>query len=1047
MLENRVDIATGAAARPSLPATGRVAAARPPADAAAPRDTVTFVHDAREGPRLSNLGLKGSFDPATGRFDPLWNAGRTIPMVDDGTHGDAKAGDGLYTAQVRLDPSDRSTFRWGVVGDVVGAEGRVAEPARWLVMTEEAPSFTVGGGPFTLENRPVATRDLGVHRVGADGVRFRTWAPALGTGSLSAYSMHVEVFDADGAPERSIPMTKDPRSGMWTADVPGGWSALEGKGYRYAARNAAGQPLMRRFRDGSTREVRYADPCARYVQGPQRGLEAIHVDPVLGVETGWYDASNNGGPNYALNPRWARFSVPGRGDAERVTLRLQDEQGRVLTRQQLLDRIGAPNLVPYDQASPEQRRNVDVLRRWQVDTSLPVTRYAWTDHVSDDGAIDLERVGDEDTGYSWVTVLNGFPNLVGLRYQLEVHDEGRLVGDANGDGTLQPAEARRTPFNEPWSNVISAQPGNERLSLVRESSYVFRHDSVPRKETDPKRFVIYEAHVGSFMGSRDNAHASTFADLMRHLDHVETLGANTIEIMPVQEFGGKRDWGYTPDFMFAGAEAYGFEMPRAEAERIGVVRPGEHPDRESVWVSGTDAFKVFVDEAHRRGLNVVSDVVYNHVAGRPDAQNPLDLIDGDAQSFFKWNGTTVSETPWGAKPNFGAQAVKDFFTANAVQQLTEFHVDGMRFDFTQVLHDTGTVEEKREGMNTLRQINRTVEFIRPGTYTVAEDFTRNWLVAADLDRSEWQGEGAGRLEKRGMGFDGVWNDSFHHTLLDAVEGKADMDGLMAALSGHRGVSRPEQAVVYAHSHDEVGNSGRWVIRSAAGSVSEDAVMAPWPRAVARSTAALTLTSNGVPMLWQGEEQLANNDFKHAMPQTWGFDSEWRDFPVTPDRADAFRAMAALPPAEKAAAAARLSAHERPLFAAYDAMTPQARRTADRHADRNGHFRFYQDLIALRAHSTALSAGTQLSRIHTHNRDRVLAYTRSDGVETYAVVTNLSNTRFESYGVNLPPGRWRVALNSDDRLYGGTGAGSQGEIEGGRPLSLPAGATLVLRRVG
>lgn len=1021
-------------------------ATAPPLVTDSPRDTFTFVYDAREAPPLANVRLKGSFDPATGRFDAQWNGGRSLPMHDDGTHGDAKAGDGIHTAQVRLDPSDKNTFQWGVEGDVLGRDGKVEQTARWLVMTEAPPRFTLDGGTRVLEMRPTATRDMGCQRDG-DTVRFKTWAPAMGTGKLRDYALRVELFDETGAAVESIPMTKDERTGMWSAEVPAGWSRLEGKAYRYAARNPQGQTLVRHFADGSTHPVVYGDPYARFVQGPQRGLESIHVDPVLGVETGWYNASSSGGPDYSINPHWARFSVPGRPAAERVTLRLQDEQGRTLDKPQLLARLGAPSLVPYEKATADQKHNVDTIRRWHIDTSSPVTRYSWLDRVSDDGAIDLQRVGDASTGTSWVAVVNNFAALEGLRYQFEVHDEGRIVGDTDGDGKLAPAEARRTPFNEPWSNVITAQPGNERMSLVRESSFTFRHDTAPRKENDPRRYVIYEAHVGSFMGSRDNAHASTFADMMAHLDYVEKMGANTIEIMPVQEFGGTRDWGYTPDFMFAGAEAYGFEMPRADAVRLGVVRPDEQTGRESVWVSGTDAFKLFVDEAHRRGFNVMSDVVYNHVAGRPDAQNPLDLVDGDAQSFFKWNGTQVSDTPWGAKPNFGAQAVKDFYTANAVQQLTEFHVDGMRFDFVQVLHDTGSVDEKREGMYALRQISRTVEFLRPGTYTVAEDFTRNWLVAADLDKSEWQGDGAERLEKRGMGFDGVWSDSFHHTLLDAVEGKTDMDSLVGALSGHRGVSRPEQAVVYAHSHDEVGNSGRWVIRSAANSVKEADVQAFWPRAMGRTAAALTLTSTGVPMIWQGEENLANNDFKHAMPQTWGADTGWLDFAITPDRLDDFRRIALLPADEKKAAAARLSVDEQPLFVRYDRMNAEQRQRAEYDANKNGHFRFYRDLVSLRGDSSAIAADTAMAHLYTHNANRVMAFTRQAKGEQFVVVSNFSRNGYDGYDVNLPPGRWRVVLNSDDRLYGGDGAGSHGEVGGGQGVSLPAGGTLVLKKVG
>ena len=994
---------------PSSRAQGGVSAkaleALTPSSNASPapaRDTFTFTYDSREGPRLSDVRLKGSFDPATGRWDPLWNGGRGLPMVDDGTHGDAQAGDGVYTARVSLDVSEQRPYQWGVEADVVGADGRVAQPARWLMMTEQPPSFTAGQGARSIEAHLTGNKDMGVHRLGQDGVRFKTWSPALGTGSLAGYSLRVEICDDAGNTVESLPMSKDARTGMWTAEQPSGWARIAGRPYRFAARNAEGQPLMRHFSDGSSAPVVYADPYARYVQGPRKGLEAIQVDPVLGVETGWYDSTSSGGPDYSANPRWGRFSVAGHDDASRVTLRLRDGEGRSLTRAELLARLGPPALVPYDQATPRQRQNVDILKRWQIDVSAPVTRYAWLDHVAEDGTIDLQRVGDATTGTSWVTVINDFPRLVGLHYDLEVRGRDGIEGDANGDGVLQPAEARRTPYNDRWSDVIPAAPGNERLSLVRESAYTFQHADTPRRETDPRRFVIYEAHVGSFMGSRDNAHASTFADAMRHLDHVERLGANTVELLPVQEFGGKRDWGYTPDFMFAGADAYGFEMPREEAVRRGAIGENDQPGQEKVWVSGTDAMKMFVDEAHRRGLNVISDVVYNHVAGRPDAQNPLDRIDGDARSFYRWPDGHVTQTPWGDKPAYASQAVKDLYTANAVQQVTELGVDGIRFDFVQVLHNTGSAEEKREGMNTLRQINRTLDLVRPGAFVVAEDFTHDWLVAGDLGQSA-STAGPDGLQKRGMGFDAVWSDSFHHTLLGAVSGSRDMDALAAALTQHVGVQRSEQALVYAHSHDEVGNSGQWVTRVAAGGVSEEAVMAAWPRAMGRTAAAITLTSAGVPMIWQGEEQLANNDFKHAMPSTWGLDQRW----MSPDPAQA---------------------------------------GADPYAEeKRGHFRFYHDLIALRGSTPALAAGTPVSRLYTHNADQVIACSREGGGDAVVVVSNFSRQRRQGYGVNLPPGRWEVALNSDDTAYGGEGGGTHGAVAADGLLDLPPGATLVLRR--
>jgi 1,4-alpha-glucan branching enzyme len=128
----------------------------------------------------------------------------------------------------------------------------------------------------------------------------------------------------------------------------------------------------------------------------------------------------------------------------------------------------------------------------------------------------------------WVSTVNNFAiNYKGLKYEFMVYENGKLVGDKDGDGKLSEEERKNTPFNDPFSNVITDRPGAERLSLIKESSYKFKYSNAPRKNEDPKKVVIYEAHVGSFMGSKDNANPSSFKDMIANLDYIENLGANT----------------------------------------------------------------------------------------------------------------------------------------------------------------------------------------------------------------------------------------------------------------------------------------------------------------------------------------------------------------------------------------------------------------------------------------------------------------------------------------------------------------------------------------
>ncbi|MGE0488968.1 MAG: alpha amylase C-terminal domain-containing protein [Vulcanimicrobiota bacterium] len=963
------------------------------------RRTVTFEYDARELPALDQVQLRGSFDPATGRYDAGWNEGQSIPMRDDGQAGDKVAGDGVYTAQVSLEQGQSQDFRWGAI------DGK----GRWLVMREEALPFSIDG-PERVTYAPVTTHLYGMHRHGED-VSFRTWAPR-------AEGLSLEIYGAEGRKLESIPMERDGQD--FKLEVPGGWPRLEGKTYKFGLRDARGELVKE-----------YGDPYARYLGGQQRGLERIFVDPILGIETGWYDDSSKGGPNYADNPQYGRFTVDDYLDADKVELVFKDESGRQLSKTELLERLGEPRLVDYDQASPGDRRDVDVLRNWQLANSPNLTPYFWTNSVSESGAIEMTKRLSPATGGGWVSVVNNFAELVGLRYEFHVHQDGQLLGDKDGDGQLNADERQQLAFNEA-DNRIAARPGAARGARIKAGTFQPRFSDTPRKEDDFRRFVIYEAHVGSFLSHKDNGVPATFEDMVANLDYLDALGVNTIELLPTQEFGGKRDWGYTPDYYFAGSDAYGFEMPRDKAVEQGLIKPDEQAGQESVWIDGTDALKFFVDQAHRRGFQVLGDVVYNHTSGRPDGDNPLAAIDGDRQSFFSWYGQYQSQTPWGAKPAYSEQGVKDFFTDHAVAQLQEYQFDGLRFDFTQVLHNTGPANEQIEGMNTLRQINRTIGLVRPQAYTVAEDFSGNWLVGAPLDKSEWQNG----ILKKGMGFQNVWNDRYRDDIYEVGKG-GSMDRLMDSLVNHHGVSGWDRAVLYAHSHDEVGNSGEWIGRAVAGSKSDAAVLSPFPRGVARSVAALTLLGPGVPMLWQGEEFLANNDFKHGLTSTWGQDTDWLHFPVTPDILARFQD----------GQVQGLTTRQQELYARYQTFDASAREKAETDALRAGHFQAYQDLVALRQSSPAFLADAPIERIYTHNEDRVMAFNRKSGDDSYVVLTNFADKDQPGYQLPLPQGRWKEVFNSNSEAYGGTNFGNAGRtLSSTDPVVIPAGSTIVLQRV-
>ena len=943
------------------------------------KQTITFEVDARSLQNTDSVSLKGSFDPATGLFDPKWNEGKSLPMRDDGKGGDRQANDGIFTRQVQLDGSNGKDFWWGA------EDGK----GRYLVTTEGDPRVT-------LSDKDGQTARLAPLQLDHYGLQEHNGAASVTAWSPSAKAMSLELFDSHGKKVGERPLTRD-NSGVagtendWTVDLGASKKDLDGFSY-----------LLREI-DANGKETRYIDPFARKLVGQQKGLERIFVDPIGGFETGWYDDSGKGGPNYADNLQMGRFSVDGAQGADEMFLVLKDKNGNPLSKQQLQSRLGEVGFTSYENARPEDRRDFDVLTNWQLANSPSIEPYVTSDEITQDGKIPLRRVEEKTGDGGWMGIVHNFGALEGLKYEFHGYKNGQLVADKNGNGALEPEELKATVYNEK-ENEISPRPGSARRALISDFDYQPRHFDKPRLESDPLKQVIYEAHVGSFLTAPENPIQATFEDLTERLDYFIDLGATALELMPTSEFGGKKDWGYTTDHYFAGADGYGFSIPAAKAREEGLLpADSPHAPDEEVFVNGTDAVKWFVDKAHERGLNVYGDVVYNHASGKADGDNPLNSIGGENSDFFRWPDGHFHETPWGRKPDFADPFVKQFFTDHAASQLVEYGFDGLRFDFTQVLHNTGDDFQRNAGQETLRQIQRGMELVRPGNYSVAEDFSGDPMVATELGKSRWDGT----FERKGMGFDAVWNDRFRDDLFHAVEGKPGAaDRLMDALLGHHGVPSWNNGVLYAHSHDEVGNSGEWLGRGAAGTKADEGVLSELPRAKARTGAALTLLGPGVPMLWQGEEFLANNDFKHGLTTTWGQDTKWLE--GTDE--------------EKATAVSQ---------------------------SRKGHHRLYRDLINLRKTSDAFLPGAPISRVLTHNDDRVIGFRRdsADGKDSFLVFSHLGDGQRDGYPVQLPPGEWKEVFNTDAEYYGGDNVGNGGAtLAGSADMTLPAGGTVVFKKV-
>ncbi|MFW5395180.1 MAG: maltooligosyl trehalose hydrolase [Candidatus Accumulibacter regalis] len=228
--------------------------------------------------------------------------------------------------------------------------------------------------------------------------------------------------------------------------------------------------------------------------------------------------------------------------------------------------------------------------------------------------------------------------------------------------------------------------------------------------------VIYELHIGSFTKAGD------FAGAIERLDYLVELGVTALEIMPVSDFPGQRNWGYDGVLPFAPDAAYG--------------RPED--------------FKRLIAAAHERGLMVLLDVVYNHFG--PEGN----YLHAYAPDFFN----PRHETPWGAAINFdgeGSRAVRDFFVHNVLYWLEEFHLDGLRLDAIHAICDDSSPDIIEELAAAFKAVPGRARHV----HMVLEN-ERN--QARYLARDE-----SGRL----VHGTAQWNDDIHHCFHVVATGETD----------------------------------------------------------------------------------------------------------------------------------------------------------------------------------------------------------------------------------------------------------------------------------
>jgi maltooligosyltrehalose trehalohydrolase len=517
---------------------------------------------------------------------------------------------------------------------------------------------------------------------------------------------------------------------------------------------------------------------------------------------------------------------------------------------------------------------------------------------------------------------------------------------------------------------------------VHEASQVINHASYDWEDKAWKgielsRMIMYELHVGTFTPQ------GTFDAIVPRLGELKELGVNAIELMPVAQFPGERNWGYDGVYPFAVQASYG----------------------------GPAGLKRLVNECHKHGIAVILDVVYNHLGP-----------EGNYLSEFGPYFTDRYRTPWGRAVNFDGpygDDVRNFFIENAFHWFENYHVDALRLDAVHAIFDMSAhpfLEELTE------QVDLLSKAVGRKFYLIAESS----LNDSKLIRPREQG---------GFGLDAQWIDDFHHSVHTLLTGEkvgyyvdfGRIDQIVKSLRegyvltgeysayrkrrhGNSSKDRPaSQFVVCTKNHDQIGN--RMLSERMSALVSFEAL---------KLDAAITILSPFIPLFFMGEEYAEDAPFlyfvSHSDPnlieavrkgRKEEFESfDWRAEPPDPQSPDTF---------EKS-------------------RIHWEKRTDGQHRVM---LEFYRRLLQIRVEIPALSNLDKNSLDVSGTDDsRVVTVRRWHGGSNICSIFNF-NKQDVKFMPPLPEGKWQKILDSSDEEWNGPGSLL--------PDSFVTGEEIVLRR--
>jgi maltooligosyltrehalose trehalohydrolase len=446
-------------------------------------------------------------------------------------------------------------------------------------------------------------------------------------------------------------------------------------------------------------------------------------------------------------------------------------------------------------------------------------------------------IGSSERTATWAPTFGAVPSNGGAHFTVWAPDAAAVdvVFGQPGAATRALRRMRNGCFGEWVADVPVGTLYRLRLDGGREypdPASRFQPDGVhgPSMLVDPSSFAwtdhgwggvsrddlaIYELHVGTFTTE------GTFAGVEARLGYLASLGVTAIELMPIAEAAGSRNWGYDGVDLFAPSHHYGTP----------------------------DDLRRLVNAAHRHRLAVILDVVYNHLG--PDGAH---LAAFSSQYF-----TDRHPSPWGAAVNLdgeGSEQVRAFLIENALHWIHEYHIDGLRLDATHALVDDSP-------LHFLAELTQRVRASASRPIVVIAEDERNLVTLVDDP-------------PRGYGLDGVWADDFHHHIRRALAG--DSEGYFGDFTGvARDIAKtlqqgwfytgqrtprsgeprgtdpsavdPRRMVICIQNHDQIGN------RAFGDRLHHSIDLAAY-----RAASALLLVAPETPLLFMGQEWAATSPF-------------------------------------------------------------------------------------------------------------------------------------------------------------------------------------------